>query len=427
MRLPIPVKDGFLRITTLSTAVTGCKLLGGVVTTKVAAIIGGPEGLAILGQIGNLINVAQGVSGGIFAPGLVREIAKKTKYSEDSCPTLKVALLMGILVSTFVATIIAVGAPSLADELLESREYAWIFLTAAAVLPGYTLGVLLSAYLNGIGDIANLAYIQIIQAFIAVLGTILLSQFFGFEGVVISTITLGALIPIIATVAWPNLISKLKASKVILEWNLIRSFTAAGLMSLVGAICAPVVQIVVRNMIIEAGGLDLAGSWQALQKISATVTGFAAGPASIYLLPRLTAADNEGTRRTIISFQFKLLPLLLTGIILLCLFSRVAVETLFSKEFSHVSVYIPFLLAGDFFRCASWAVGYVLWARGLVKWFIGIELTNSVLYIVFSSICLNTSGEDFLKASMVAHLMAGFGATAISFLCLEKILKSSYK
>jgi PST family polysaccharide transporter len=157
-------------------------------------------------------------------------------------------------------------------------------------------------------------------------------------------------------------------------------------MTLVSAVLGPMVFLSIRKNIILNLGIEQAGYWEAMGRISSYYFLFVSTIIGLYFLPKLTLAkSNQETKSLFWEYYKGILPVFIVGLIGIYFFREVLVQLLFTKEFLPVSKLFFWQLVGDVFKAASLILGYQFFAQKLTKAFIVFELFSlAILY--FSSI-----------------------------------------
>ena len=146
------------------------------------------------------------------------------------------------------------------------------------------------------------------------------------------------------------------------------------------------VLLAIRKNIIATLGIEQAGFWEAMTRISSYSFLFISSLIGIYFLPKLAMAkDNHETKSLFWEYYKAILPIFMLGMVGMYFLREFIIQILFTKAFLPVSKLFFWQLIGDVFKAASFILGYQFYAKKLTKAFIVFELFSlSVLY--FSSI-----------------------------------------
>jgi O-antigen/teichoic acid export membrane protein len=208
--------------------------------------------------------------------------------------------------------------------------------------------------------------------------------------------TEGALLAIITTPSLLFLVSFLSINNEIKFFKVVntkfyrllflKDLSSYSLMALVSAVFGPMVFLAIRKNIIATIGIDQAGFWEAITRISSYNFLFITSLIGIYFLPKLAVAKGHHETKSLFWEYYKgILPLFVVAMVVLYLLRDFVVQILFTKEFMPVSKLFFWQLIGDTFKAASFILGYQFYAKKLTKAFIFFELFSlAILY--FSSV-----------------------------------------
>lgn len=156
-------------------------------------------------------------------------------------------------------------------------------------------------------------------------------------------------------------------------------------MALVSSVLGPLVFLAIRKNVIEIVGLEQAGFWETITRISTYYMLFVTTILSVYFLPKLAVAKNNlETKKVFWSFYQTILPVFIVGLVIVYFLRFFIVNLLFTNAFLPVTTLFFWQLAGDVLKVASLILGYQFFAKKLTVAFIISELFSlAVLY--FSS------------------------------------------
>jgi O-antigen/teichoic acid export membrane protein len=159
----------------------------------------------------------------------------------------------------------------------------------------------------------------------------------------------------------------------------------------------------IRIYISNTGGVDHVGLYSAGFAIINTYVGMVFTAMSIDYFPRLAgiAHDNKKTSE-LINQQSEIAILILAPILtIFIVFIQYVVILLFSTKFIPVNGMIQWAAMGMYFKAVSWAIAYIILAKGASRLFFWNELIASIYILVFN---------------IMGYRLAGFDGLGISFL-----------
>ncbi|WP_316933243.1 MATE family efflux transporter [Pedobacter lusitanus] len=175
------------------------------------------------------------------------------------------------------------------------------------------------------------------------------------------------------------------------------------MIALVSALTMPVSQILLRNMLIQKLGVDSAGYWQAMMRVSDGYLLLINTSISIYYLPKLSSLKNDIDIRTEIFYGFKIiLPVTTLGCVLIYFMRFFIIKTLYTPEFLQMENLFIYQLLGDIMKVASLILGYLLIAKAMVKTAMFTETFFAVIWVVLGSLFVDFFG---LKGITIAFFI----------------------
>jgi PST family polysaccharide transporter len=191
-------------------------------------------------------------------------------------------------------------------------------------------------------------------------------------------------------------------------------------MALISILTVPLAQISLRNLLIGNLGLQSAGIWQGVTKISDAYLMILTTALSTYYLPKLSALQNDDEIKTEIISGYKLvMPTVIFGAIIIYLCRYYLIDILFTDAFSRMSDLFFFQLLGDVFKMASWLLGYLVLAKSMTKIYITTEIVSSTLYVLLGYLFVDIYG-------LVGITIAFFVNYVIYFLIMALIFRNYF-
>ena len=162
---------------------------------------------------------------------------------------------------------------------------------------------------------------------------------------------------------------------------------------------------IIKNLI-ACIGIQEAGYWEAITRISSYYLLFISSILTLYFLPKLAVANtNQDTKKVFWSYYKTIFPFVFIGLLIVYYSRFLIVKILFTPAFLPVTTLFFWQLVGDLLKMASWILGYQFFAKKLTTAFIITELFSlSITY--FSSIFLiKTIG---IQGVVMAHALTYF-------------------
>lgn len=364
------------------------KILIGFITSKIIAIFVGPSGMALVGNLRNFLTSTEAFATLGFENGVVKYVAEHKKNDDKLKQTLSTIFISVLVVCVLLSLVLFFFSEYFNQSVFGKQySYAFIFKALAVGLPFYIGNVFLIATINGLGEFKKVIYINIIGNCIGLFVSAVLIWQLKTEGALLAIITTPSLLFLVSFLSINKEIKFFKAvNRKFYKLLFLKDLSSYSLMALVSAVFGPMVFLAIRKNIIATIGIDQAGFWEAITRISSYNFLFITSLIGIYFLPKLAVAKGHQETKLLFWEYYKgILPLFVVAMMVLYLLRDFVVQILFTKEFMPVSKLFFWQLIGDTFKAASFILGYQFYAKKLTKAFIFFELFSlTILY--FSSI-----------------------------------------
>jgi PST family polysaccharide transporter len=392
-------------ITALSALLTLLRMLLGFVVVKVVAVYSGPNGMALLGQVQNMVNSLNGIANSAAGNGVIRYTAQHAEQGDEFCSAWWKAAMQWVLGSTIVFAVPGfLFSRNLSLWLFQDESYAYIVQLAILLMPLAALGTLFSSVLNGKQEYKRFIFTSMISVLISSVVIIAVVIVYGINGVLVAAVAQSAIIGFVL------ILSNLKQPwvKLSLWWGKTspakrKEIGLYMLMALTSSLTLPVSLILVRNILVEYTGWDVAGQWQAVWKISEVYLGIITISLSTYFIPTLsTLKSPDEIVRKIYSILRVVLPLVIVLALGVYLLRDVAIYILFTKDFSASRDLFAIQLIGDVIKVVGWLFACPMISRGATRWFIFSEVFFSAFFVLAGWILIPIMGAE---GANVAYLI----------------------
>jgi PST family polysaccharide transporter len=177
-------------------------------------------------------------------------------------------------------------------------------------------------------------------------------------------------------------------------------------MALVSAVVGPLVYLAIRNKLIVVSGIEAAGYWEAMTRISAYYLMFVSTIIGVYYLPKLAMAKSSKETKLVFRNYYKgIMPILITGLVIIYFLRDFVIYVLFTTEFTPVRELFFWQLLGDVFKAASMILGFQFFAARLTSAFIITELFSLFVLYLSSLFLIAVVG---VKGVVMAHAFTYF-------------------
>ncbi|RYJ38488.1 Lipopolysaccharide biosynthesis protein WzxE [Flavobacterium anhuiense] len=382
------IQTNLFKITSLNSLSVALKIGIGLVTSKILAVFVGPSGMALVGNLRNFLTSLENISTLGFQNGIVKYTAESEKSRIELQKIISTVFIALIGVAILLSIILFCSASYWNEKIFgDNTEYLIVFKVLSFVLPTYGLSIFFVAVVNGLGKFKKVISINIIGNILGLLTSVFLIIQFKTIGALMAIIIAPALLFFITLYLVQKEIQIFQFIKLdVFDFKVLKNLSAYSLMTLVSSVFGPFVFLAIRNHIIQDLGIEQAGYWETMTRISSYYLMFISAILSVYFLPKLSKAqNNQETKSVFLQYYKYILPVFVLALVILYFTRFFVIQLLFTKEFLPVTDLFFWQLLGDVFKVCALILGYQFFAKRKTLMFILTELFSlSVLY--FSSL-----------------------------------------
>jgi len=381
------------------------RIASALVLNKILAILVGPSGYALIGQIQNVVSIMAGIAGGAISTGVVKATAEHFDDDTRQYAIWRTAFRLSIWTTLLAAALLFLFRRQLGIWLFHRGDLTDVLVWLVLALPAMCANTLFLAILNGKKEVGAYVIANASGTLLALSVTAAMTAAFGIRGALIAV----AISPAVAITASVVLISRTPWFRPQYIWGptdftSLRELSKYALMMLTTAVCTPIAQTLIRNHLGETIGWESAGYWQAVSKISEIYLMLIIGPLAVYYLPRIAEIRrSEELRSEVVRVYRFSLPLAAGFALGIYLMRDTLVILLFASNFRPMTELFGWQLAGDVVKIASWVLGYVLLGKAAAKAFIATEVLFSISLVIFTWLLTGYFG---LKGATMAYFVS---------------------
>lgn len=409
--------------TAISTLV---RMLTGFVSVKVVALIIGPSGIALLGQLNNFSSIIMAVACGGINTGVTKYIAECKEDNEIVKKLVSTAFRITIWCSSICGIAMIIFSVTLSRIIMRSSAFGYVFVFFGLTIFFYALNMLLSSILDGYKEFKKYVVVNIVGSIVGLIFTLTFVYSFGLKGALISAVTFQSIMLFISL--W--MIRRLPwASKAYFtnkfDKEIAKKYFRYTLMTFATAATVPLSQLLLRGYVISNISSVEAGWWEAMNRISNIYLMVITTSFSVYYLPRLSEIKHDGDLKQEIFKAYKIIvPVLLFGFTIIYFCRFIIIKVLFTKEFLSMENLFMWQLIGDFFKICSWLLAYLMIAKAMTKMFIATEIIFSLFFILLGFVFMRMNGVVGLTQALTINYFIYFVCMIILF---RKILMAKVK
>ncbi|MDB5797082.1 MAG: Lipid flippase [Paucimonas sp.] len=374
------------RTALLNSIAVAARLGSALVLNKLLAVYVGPAGYAVIGQFQNAVSLVLNLSGGVFANGVVQQTAHHAADECDQHRVWKTAFALAGLASLAAGLVLMLAGPTLSAWLLQRQEASQAFVWAGLAMPAMAANILLLSVANGKKEVGVYVASSVLGSIAAVAVTGTLAALYGLQGALLAFVITPAIS--LACTAW--LLSRRGWFKSrfffgMPQRQVMRQLGGFGLMGLTTALAGPATYIAVRSILSARFGVEGAGHWQAMWKISELYTSLVTTTLSLYYLPRLAELTQARELRTEISRLYWLvLPLLILCASTIFLLRDFIIQNLFTAEFQPMRQLFAWQMVGDVLKLGAWVLAFVMLGRAMTATFVVTEIVFNASFVLLT-------------------------------------------
>lgn len=394
------------------------------ILNKILAIYVGPSGYAMIGQFQNFIQMITTFSGSMINTAVTKYTAE---YYEDKQKQKKIWQNAGSIVfilSLLFALLIIIFQQQLSLYIFHSLEYQSVFIWFSIFLVFFNFNTLFLAILNGKKEILKLVLANITGSLVSLVITAALAVKYHLYGALVALSVYQSLAFIVTLYLCYNA-NWFKFSYLFgkIDKDTAKKFASFALMALVSAICVPLSQIVIRTYIGQEFGVNYAGYWEAMIRLSAAYLMLVTTTLGVYYLPRLSELKvlAEIKKEVYLGYKF-IFPLAILGGIFAYLLRDWVIVVLFSEKFLPMADLFLWQIIGDTLKIGSWILAYLMLSKAMTKLFVMTEIVFSISSILLTYICTQMFGFEGVS---IAHLVnyAMYWLCLIYFIIIKDVIK----
>lgn len=387
------IQQPLFKITSLNSVHILLKLIFGFITSKALALFVGANGMAYVGNFRAFLNVLENFS----LLGIQNAVVKYvSEYQHDKTKLKSVLATFGMLLLTSsiaISLFLILGADYLSKQIFNHSEiYSFVFYSIAVVFPLYIFSTFCISVVNGFQEYKNVIYIQIISSAIALIFSVFFIYYYS---------TIGALISLIFAPIFVFFVSLLYLKKHIRFWDvlsieffdfkIVKNLSEYVLMALISGVIGSFVLLEIRTDIVAITGLQQAGIYEGLQRISSYYLLFVSSIMAIYFYPKLTET-NSNSKEIVLHYLKTIIPLFTIGLVIIYFLRKLIIQALFSSEFESMESLFLWQLIGDVLKATSLIFGTLLIAKKQTKVFIITEIISLCIMYFSSNLMLHSIG-----------------------------------
>lgn len=380
------------------------KMLTMLGLNKILAIYVGPAGYAAIGNFQNAVQMMSTFASGAINTGVVKYTAEYHDAEEKQRQVWRTAGTIAVLGSIVTGVGVSVFSKEIAQWFLHDESYSTVFIWFSITLVFYIFNTLLLAILNGKKEIYRYIIANIAGSIFSLAITSVLAIKFGLLG----ALTALAIFPSFAFVVTLYLCYKAEWFKFSylfggLDKKVLLDLSKYTAMALTSVVCVPVNHILIRTHLGDTLGLEAAGYWEAMWRLSGAYLMLVTTTLSLYYLPRLSELKEPAEIKKEILQGYKIiLPIAAACGLVIYLLRDFIIEVLFTSDFIPMRELFAWQMVGDTLKIGSWILAYLMLGKAMMKLFIISEIIFAAGFYGWTYLLTGIYG---LEGVAIAHVV----------------------
>lgn len=384
----------YFRALSLTALLSVLKMFSGFAIAKAIAVLYGPSGIAIVGQLQSFLNIVNGVVNAPVGTSVVRYTSENDGDLKKVIPWWRASVRISIFLYFIVFSFVVVTFSYVSELIFYESNYAWMLLLAIILVPFSAFNMLVVSIVNGHQKYKLFFLLGAGNVLLNLLTFGGLAYFYGLKGVLLSVIFSYTLVTLISILfvrreSWfsiKNFLGKVRRKN-------IRGVSKYVLMALTSAVLGPLSLVLIRTFIEKELSLVDVGLWQASWKISEAYLSIGLMALTTVVLPRLIKLGSyEEIKRQVVQSTRLVIPLIVLVAVAIFLLRDLIISLLFSSDFSGARELFVYQLSGDVLKMLCWFYSFPMLAHGKVYWYIGTSFGYSFMFVVGSYLLIPIFG-----------------------------------
>lgn len=380
------------------------KMLTMLGLNKILAIYVGPVGYVAIGNFQNAVQMMSTFASGAINTGVVKYTAEYHDAEKKQRQVWRTAGTIAVLGSVVAGMGVSLFSKQMALWFLQDENYSTVFVWFSITLVFYIFNTLLLAILNGKKEIYRYIIANIAGSIFSLAVTSVLAIKFGLLG----ALTALAIFPSFAFVVTLYLCYKAEWFKFSylfggLDKKVLLNLSKYTAMALTSAACVPVSHILIRTHLGDTLGLEAAGYWEAMWRLSGAYLMLVTTTLSLYYLPRLSELKEPAEIKKEILQGYKIiLPIAAACGLVIYLLRDFIIEVLFTSDFIPMRELFAWQMVGDTLKIGSWILAYLMLGKAMMKLFIISEIIFAAGFYGWTYLLTGIYG---LEGVAIAHVV----------------------
>lgn len=383
-----------------------------IIRTKIVAVLLGPAGMGVNG----LLTATTGMVTSLTGFGLGTSAVKNVAAAHATGDTIRIATVVGVMrkavwiTGLLGALVTLILSPWLSELTFQNRDYTLAFAWVSVSLLFNQIASGENVLLQGTRQLKYMAQASLAGSVMGLLVSVPIYYRWGIDGIVPAIIVSS----VVALVISRFFSRKVKTLNVAVNRktfvNESKGMFAMGFMLSLNGIITLAVSYIVKIFISNIGGVEQVGLYTAGFAIINTYVGMIFTAMSADYYPRLSGVAHDNKKASELINQQGEMAILIMGPVLtvFIIFIQYVIIILYSPEFTAVNGMVQWAALGMLFRAASWAIAFIMLAKGASRLFFWNELVANAYVLGLNILGYHLAGLTGLGISFLAAYLLYF-------------------
>mgnify|MGYP004466379103 FL=1 len=405
----------FIKSSLLTGVATLIRIFSNLIITKIVASYFGTSGMVLLGQLGNLVSFVRAISTGGVQQGTVKLIAESEDEKKQHA-VISASIQISIFFSAGIFLILIAFRKPLGNYFFLTQKYNYIFYAIAFSVVFYAVNIIFLSILNGKRQLKLFVVATILANLVGFIISLLFIYLFKIEGLLIA-FSLNQSIAIISTIfliknerwfRWSVAFKKV-------DFSHFKKLFNYSFMALSSAILVPLLYILIRKLILSKHGVDAAGYWEALIRISSVFIIIMSTAYSTYLLPSFSALKGKELSVELFKIYKIVIPIAIVSALAIYLIKEYIVLFLYSDSFLPIVDFFKYQLIGDSIKIVTYVTAFLMIAKAKVGYYVLSECIQFAAYFGFSIYLVDDFGVEGVTMAYMYTAIISLGFQLLIF------------
>ena len=330
-------KKDIVKVFSMTSISTLVKMLAGFISVKVISVLIGPSGVALVGQLNNFSTILLTLSTGGIVSGITKYISEYKENEKSVKSYIGTAIWITLILSLLCSFFLIISSKILSTKILLDEKFFYVFIIFGITIFFYSINSVLLAIINGFKQFNYYVLISIISSVFGLVLSLFLVFSFGVAGALINAVTSQSLFFFVTVLfCWKKKIKFFNRENIFskINKNTALQYSKYSIMTIISSFGVPVGQLILRSFLMKKFGIENAGCWEGMNRLSGMYLMVITTSFSVYYMPRLSelSAAREIKKEIIQAYKL-LVPCMIIGFCLIYLFKDIIIRILFATEF----------------------------------------------------------------------------------------------